>query len=126
MRNFFRPKEVSPAWEGQERENAYASILHEFHAKVVGGLNDNGGDIKLDHPEIPVLQVKTSWEYAKDFLKESLRRKKFIPIAVGEPGSSKEMIDSILKFGGWIDRDEPDREKKLDGIAKIRTLCYAV
>ncbi len=119
MSNF---KEWSAEFQGDDVEQAYAEV---FGTKVIGGFNDKGKDIETGDKEIPFLQIKSSVEGAKSFLAESLKRKKFIPIAIGEPGTKEEMLATIKEYGGWIGKDEPDRKKILEGIAQIKILCGA-
>lgn len=107
---------------GNDVEQAYANV---FGTEVVGGIGDGGLDVETGDKELPFIQIKSSLEGAKPFLKESLRRKKFIPIAIGEPGSKEEMIESLKKFGGWIGKDESEslRQKTLDAISQVRDFC---
>jgi hypothetical protein len=106
---------------GQEQDAAYAAA---FGAEVVDGYGDEGVDLKIDDPEIRGLQIKSSVDGMKRFLAESLKRERFIPICVGEPGAKVEMLESIKQFGGWVGRDIPGRDQILAKIAIIRELCH--
>ena len=108
--------------QGDDVEQAYAEI---FGTKVTGGFHDHGKDVLTGDKEIPFLQIKSSPRGAISFLAESVKRKNFIPIAIGEPGTKEEIIESVKKYGGWVGKDEPNRQKILEGIAKARELCYA-
>lgn len=119
MSKFF---EGSAEFHGDDVEQAYAEI---FNTKPVGGFHDNGKDVLTGDKEVPFLQIKSSLIGARSFLKESLKRKKFIPIAIGEPGAKDEMIETIKKYGGWVAKDEPNREKILNSIKEVRTYCAA-
>lgn len=100
------PKELGD-FLGKEQDEAYASA---FGARITDGFNDEGVDLRLEDREVAEVQVKSSPEGVKHFLAESLRREKFIPICVGEPGTKEEMIASIKEFGAWVGKDIPGRE----------------
>lgn len=110
---------------GNDVEAAYAEVLH---AELIGGISDNGKDIKTKIDGIPYIQIKSSWPGAMDFLSRGLKivssdtggRYKYIPICVGEPGTEEEIIQSIKEYGGWIGRDIPNREDNLLKLKKAR------
>jgi hypothetical protein len=104
---------------GAELEQAYAEV---FGGKVVGGFSDGGLDVVTNDKEIPTVQVKASVPFALAFLKESLRRRRFIPICIGEPSGKEEMLHTLKQFGGFVGRDIPRRGKVLEGIARVREL----
>lgn len=109
----------SSDFTGKELEEAYAKA---FATKVVGGFDDRGKDIIL--PSGEGAQVKSSVFETKKFLAESLRRRDFIPMCIGLPGNSEEMLASIKKFGAWVGEEVPKRKELLEAVAKIRDLCY--
>ena len=104
---------------GDDVEQAYAEL---FGAKRVGGVEDNGKDIQTGIEDIPHVQIKSSWDYARKFLTESMRRREFIPLCVGEPGSRDEVVESIREFGAWLAKDIPNRNDLLENIRQVRTL----
>lgn len=112
---------VSSDFIGDELERAYAEILGGLKT---GGEGDEGKDI-INIEEVGAVQVKSTFENARKFLAESLRRKRFIPLVIGQPGSKEEMIESIKRFGAWVGYDIPNREKDLENIAKVRDVCYS-
>ncbi len=107
---------------GAELEQAYAEV---FGGKVVGGFSDGGLDVVTNDREVPAVQVKASVPFALAFLKESLRRRRFIPVCVGEPGGKEEMFHSLRASGGWVGHDIPRRGEILSGIARVRELIGA-
>lgn len=111
---------TSREFVGAELEQAYAKA---FGGKVVGGFSDGGVDIATGDENIPAVQVKSSVPFALSFLKESIRRRHFIPVCVGEPSDKEEMLDTLKRFGGYVGRDIPRRGEILDGIARVRELC---
>lgn len=102
---------------GDDVEQAYAKL---FGTKITGGIGDGGLDVPTGDPEIPYVQVKSSFVGARDFFKESLRRKDFIPVVIGEPGTKEEVMQSLKEFGGWVGKDEGGREKFLKNILGVR------
>jgi hypothetical protein len=110
----------SSDFQGKDIEEAYAKV---FGGKVVGGHNDGGKDIDTRDKDIPFIQAKSSEVGVEDSLGKSAIRKKFIPLVMGEPGAKKEMIESLKKYGGWVGKDEPNRQQILEKIAKIRDYC---
>jgi|SRR3989344_8353114 len=113
---------ASAIFRGAELEDAYAEILG---GRLSGGFNDHGKDIVLADDEMPAVQVKSSIHFALAFLKESLRRRQFIPLCVGEPASRHEILTSLREFGAWVGYDIPNRGEVLDGIARVKELCGA-
>ncbi|PJE73825.1 MAG: hypothetical protein COV01_03890 [Candidatus Taylorbacteria bacterium CG10_big_fil_rev_8_21_14_0_10_41_48] len=111
---------TSREFVGAELEHAYAEV---FGGKVNGWFNDHGHDIILEDDEIPSVQVKSSVPFAFKFLKESLRRHRFIPICVGEPGDKEEMLTSLKQFGGFVGHNIPGRQEILRGIERVRNIC---
>lgn len=112
------PQENTPAaLIGRDTEYAYVRL---FNGKDIDGLKDGGKDVITNNPKFPFIQVKSSWPEALRFLSKSVEFKKFIPICIGEPGTLEEVTASIIKYGGWIAKDEFDREKKLINISKVR------
>jgi len=111
---------TSREFVGAELEKAYAEV---FGGKVNGGFNDHGRDIILEDDEVSSVQVKSSVPFALKFLQESLRRQRFIPICVGEPGDKEEMLASLKQFGGFVGRDIPKRQEILRGIERVRNIC---
>ncbi|MEK7091523.1 MAG: hypothetical protein AAB900_00895 [Patescibacteria group bacterium] len=107
---------------GNEQDEAYANA---FGAEITDGFQDGGKDLRMNDPEVPEIQVKSSKEGVKHFLIKSIEKEEFIPICVGEPGTKKEMLESIQKFGAWVGRDIPGREEFLGNIAKVRDLCHS-
>jgi len=103
---------------GDDFEQAYASV---FKGAIVGGISDNGHDVAV--PGFGFVQVKASVKGLYSFLKESLRRRQFIPVCVGEPGTRVEMFKTLKEFGGWVGKEIPHRLEVLSGIAKVRDLC---
>jgi hypothetical protein len=115
---------------GTDMEEAWASI---FNTEVRGGFGDGGLDVATGDPDIPFVQVKSSWRGAQGFLAEALRRKMnnprfstFIPICVGEPPKGEQaknmVMESIREFGAWLEEGMPSREEKLNNIAKFRQM----
>jgi len=105
---------------GLDYEQAYSQV---FKGAVVGGFRDCGRDVAI--PGFGFVQVKASPDGARAFLAESLRRRKFIPICIGEPGSAAEMLKSLRQFGGWVGKEIARRGEILRGIAEVRRLCGA-
>lgn len=106
---------------GTDMEQAYCNVLGEF-GSVQGGVGDGGFDfVSLDQRFFPNFQIKSSWPGAEKFFAESIRRKVFIPVAIGEPGDPKEMIESFRNFGGWVGKDEPLRKQYLQKIKILRS-----
>ncbi|MDP3661612.1 MAG: hypothetical protein Q8R17_02070 [bacterium] len=110
---------TSKEFVGAELEQAYAEV---FGGAVNGGWSDGGKDVATNDSEIPAVQVKSSVPFALAFLKESLRRRRFIPICVGDPSGKEEMLHSLKKFGGYVGNDIPRRVEILEGIARVREL----
>ncbi len=102
---------------GVELELAYAKVLG---GQVIGGLNDGGLDVVTGDNTIPTVQVKSSLPMACKFLAESERRRRFIPICIGEPGTKEAVLDSLRKFGAWIENGIPGRDRALVEISRIR------
>jgi threonine dehydrogenase-like Zn-dependent dehydrogenase len=105
---------------GLELEMAYARVLG---GRVVGGFDDRGLDVTTCDNSIPAVQVKSSIPLACKFLDESVRRHQFIPVCVGEPGTREAVLDSLRKFGAWIQFGIPGRDRALAEIAKVRMQC---
>ena len=120
MRNR-QPSGVSAEFVGNELEAAYAEV---FRGHIVGGFHDGGVDITTSDEDVPTVQVKSSWGFARKFLQVSVQRRRFIPICVGEPADRQTVIDSLKQFGGFIGDDIPgDHGALLEGIAQVRSLC---
>ncbi len=113
---------ASAVFLGAELERAYAEILG---GRMNGGFTDGGRDILLDEEGISTVQVKSSVHFALGFLKESLRRREFIPLCVGEPASRQEILTSLRAYGAWVGYDIPNRGEVLDGICRVKELCGA-
>ena len=111
---------TSKEFIGAELERAYAEA---FGGKVNGGFNDCGKDVVICDVTVTVVQVRSSFPFALEFMKESLRRHQFIPICVGEPGGREEMLKTLGQFGGWVGHNIPERQKILTGIQRVRELC---
>jgi len=109
---------TSKEFVGDDYEVAYSQA---FQGAVVGGFQDRGRDVAV--PGYGFVQVKASVMGARSFLSESLRRRQFIPICIGEPGAAGEMVKSLREFGGWVGRDIQHRMEILKGIAEVRRLC---
>ena len=107
---------------GAELEHAYAKVLG---GRVIGGFNDGGLDVTTGDSAVPAIQVKSSIPIACKFLAESKKRRQFIPICIGEPGSRDDIITSLRKFGAWIENGIPGRDRALVEIGKIRMQCRA-
>ena len=123
MKNVFSGESVES--KGANLEQVYATLLG---GKIIGGIGDGGLDVLLeDNPDVPILQVKSSQEAAKVFLKESLRKMEFIPIVVGDPGrfTKEEILESLSKNGAWAGFDEIDREKFIDNVKKTRDYIFS-
>ena len=113
---------VSSDHVGAELEEAYAKIIG---GTVRGGFGDKGIDIVNIAKDIPVVQVKRSWQNAEHFLQREVVPGRFIPVIVGDPGQitpdlKQEILRSIREYGGWVAHDIYDREDKLNYIADIR------
>jgi hypothetical protein len=122
MNSTFFSARSAAAMQGDDAELAYANA---FGGKVIGGLNDGGHDVRINHPVVSYVQVKSSVSGVLGFFKESLHRHKFIPVCLGEPGSSNEMLECLEKFGAWIGKEIPNREKLLQGASQVRTICMS-
>ncbi len=107
---------------GDDTEHAYDAL---FGGRTVGGFGDSGLDILTGDNTIPFVQIKSSAFGLKAFLAESLRRKKFIPVCVGEPGPKKEVLRHLTEYGAWIGTDIPGRDKLKSAVAQVRSLCTA-
>ena len=103
---------------GEDAEEEYAKIFGV--GLPVGGFGDNGLDVKTGDPEVPLVQVKSSVKGAMDFFKESVKRKRFIPICIGEPGAKEEMLSALKNFGAWVAKDIPGRTELLEQISSFR------
>lgn len=102
-------------------ELAYAKILGWRHN---GGTNDNGLDL-VDPETKRGVQIKTSVGCAKEFLRKCTKKRKFIPVCIGRPGTKEEMLDSINKYGAWMDHSSRSKEPwLLDAIARRRARVY--
>ncbi len=117
---------VSVEYAGDELEQAYVKKLGGTYN---GGRNDEGADIIFaERPlGISMLQVKSSWLYAKKFLDIAKEKKEFIPVVIGDPGkhTDYEILSSVRDVGGWIGDDVNDffpltREEALQKIRDIR------
>jgi hypothetical protein len=111
---------VGKTYLGAELEKSYAKILG---GTVTGGLNDCGIDVVFYTDVKFAVQVRSSVPFALKFLQESIRRHRFIPICVGEPGGREEMLASLAQFGGWVGHEIPRRQEVLEGIRRVRELC---
>ena len=107
---------------GAELEHAYANVLG---GRVIGGFNDGGLDVTTGDTVVPAVQVKSSIPIACKFLAESVKRRQFIPICIGEPGTRDDILTSLRKFGAWIENGIPGRDRALVEIGKIRMQCNA-
>ncbi len=107
-------------FRGRELEEAYARV---FKGRVIGGFNDRGLDVLTNDGEIPVVQCKGCMAFAKQFLAESFRRKRFIPLCIGAPGAREEILASLRKFGAWIGRDIDRRHDDLANFSRMREIC---
>lgn len=107
---------------GDDTENAYAKV---FGTRVIGGIGDGGLDVSTGDSDVPFVQIKSSVKGLQAFLAESLRRKQFIPVCVGEPGAREEMLWQLKQHGAWIGSDIRDRMKITTAVCQIRSLCAA-
>lgn len=107
---------------GDDTENAYAKV---FGTRVIGGIGDGGLDVPTGDSDVPFVQIKSSVKGLQAFLAESLRRKQFIPVCVGEPGAKDEMLRHLRQYGAWIGSDIQDRLKVSTAVCQIRSLCAA-
>jgi len=110
---------------GTELEKTYAKLLG---GRIVGGFDDGGLDIVFDDvPEVPLIQVKSSWIIARKSLAKSLEFMEFLPIVVSDPGQYKrgEIFKSIIDNGGWVGIGIDDREKIIGQIKKVRLEIFS-
>jgi hypothetical protein len=107
---------------GDDTENAYANV---FGTKVMGGIGDGGLDVSTGDSSVPFVQIKSSIKGLQTFLAESLRRKHFIPVCVGEPGAKEEMLRHLKVYGAWIGSDIQDRMRVSTAVCQVRNLCTA-
>lgn len=107
---------------GDDTEGAYAKA---FGTRVIGGIGDGGLDIPTGDNDVPFVQIKSSVKGLQAFLAESLRRRQFIPVCVGEPGAKEEMLRHLKLYGAWIGSDIRDRLKITTAVCQIRSLCTA-
>lgn len=105
---------------GSDTENAYANA---FGTRVIGAVGDGGKDVPTGAGDVPFVQVKSSVGGLRSFLAESLRRKQFIPICVGEPGAKHEMLTHLRQFGVWLGKDVQNRSILQSAVAQVRALC---
>jgi hypothetical protein len=109
--------------KGNNLEHVYANLLG---AEITGGIDDHGVDLFIKNNEynIRTVQVKSSKEKAINFLKESVRRKQFISVIVGDPGryTKDEILKSLHDNGAWIGFDEDGRQEFLDSVRQVREL----
>lgn len=108
---------TSKQFVGDDFEAAYARVLGGM---INGGFGDGGRDVII--PEFGGVQVKASPAGAKEFLATSLKRKRFIPVCVGEPGAKDEVVKSLKEFGAWFGKEIPNRNELLKGVSKIRMM----
>lgn len=99
---------VTSDFVGTELEQAYAKVMGW---RITGGVGDGGKDLATDTPAIPHVQAKSSVQGAMDFLKESARRRQFIPICIGDPGKPEEVVTWLKRFGTWVGYEIPGREQ---------------
>lgn len=110
-------------FSGAELEHAYANVLG---GRVIGGFNDCGLDVAINDKQIPAVQVKPSIVEACKFLAVTEKRRcRFIPICIGLPGTREAVLDSLRKFGAWIEDGIPGRDRALTEISRIRQVCMA-
>ena len=117
-------------FEGKELEEVYLKKFQEVfpNARIVGGIDDNGYDIKTGNNEMPEIQVKWSTAKAREFLFNSVNTfKKFIPVCVGDPQkfSGSEIVQSIRKFGGFAGPDTPKKDDFIKGVVRIRQMIIS-
>lgn len=117
--NHVRDVGGSVEYRGADLEKAYAELL----GGVLNGAEGDGGKDVVGIPGIPKLQVKSTLPDALKFLAESVKRRYFIPIAIGEPGTPEEMRENIIKRGGWVGSNIPNSEKVYKGIEEVRRIC---
>lgn len=114
---------TSKGYLGAELEQSYAELVDGI---VSGGFNDGGKDVTPRNRSVPAFQVKSSIRGAVEFLARSIRFRRYIPICIGEPPSSRdELVSSLLEKGGWVGHEVPGREEALKGIEIVRRLCGA-
>jgi len=105
-----------------------ARLLEEAYAKVLGGIlnggfNDGGKDVLIFSEDFPNgLQVKSSIHFAQEHVTRGVKFRKFIPVAVGEPGTAEEIMDSIQRFGAWVEKGISGRDHFLECVAKARSM----
>src|SRR5690348_6379070 len=102
---------------GAELEQAYAKVMGW---RIVGGLNDGGKDLATGIPVMPFVQAKSSIPLTMDFLRKSAKRRRFIPICLGDPGKPDEVLTSLKQFGAWIGYEIPGRERFSKEIQALR------
>lgn len=107
---------------GDDTEGAYAKV---FGTRVIGGVGDGGLDVPTGDSDVPFVQIKSSVKGLQAFLAESLRRKQFIPVCVGEPGAKEEMLRQLKEYDAWIGSDIQDRLKITTAVSQVRNLCAA-
>ena len=107
---------------GDDTESAYAKA---FGSRVIGGIGDGGLDVSTGDSDVPFVQIKSSVKGLQAFLAESLRRRQFIPVCVGEPGARDEMIRHLKEYGAWIGSDIQNRMRIATAVCRIRSLCAA-
>jgi len=105
---------------GADTEKAYAAA---FGTRVIGSIGDGGRDVPTGVADVPFVQVKSSVKGLRSFLVESLRRHKFIPICVGEPGAKDEMLAHLRQFGVWLGKDVQNRSSLQSAVAQVRAVC---
>lgn len=108
---------------GADLEMAYARLIGGF---VTGGLNDHGVDVTPCDSSVPAFQVKSSCRGAIEFLANSLRFRRFIPICIGQPPATRaELVDAILLRGGWVGYEITKRDEAYRAIALARIRAKA-
>ena len=92
---------------GQESNNAGLALERAYSQvlgwRMNGGTNDGGKDL-IDPVTKQGVQVKSSFVCAQRFLRKITKKKNWIPICIGQPGTRAEIVDSLVKYGAWIDR----------------------
>lgn len=71
----------------------------------------------------PVVNIADSVPATLFYIRQSLSRRTFCAVCLGEPGVKEEMLASLREFGAWVGKDVPNRQKLLSQIKQVREAC---
>lgn len=119
---------MTAEFEARDLEFGWAALLGGSVVAANSALDRQGVDVILDDGLFA--QVKSSVTGAIDHLRQKLRlrtegrRVSWQAVLIGAPegASPDEVRVSIERFGAWVPRDTPERERVLQGMAQMRAM----